>query len=101
MSFQGSKSNTQDRDMQVPQPPSDGISDLAVNGSEQQPTSMLLATSWDGTVSCYEVQQAPNGMVQNVIPQTQLKHDAPALCCDIAQVQNCVNFLYVYVFLRR
>ena len=82
----GKKQSVHEKDFQVPSPPNDGISSLAANGSEQQATNMLLATSWDCTVSCYQVQQMVNGMVQNVMPQSQLKHDAPVLCCGIAQV---------------
>lgn len=83
MSFQ--QTQKQPNDLEVPSPPTDGVSSLAVNGSLQQPTNMLLATSWDGSVSCYQIQQAQNGMIQNVIPQSQIKHEAPVMCCSIAQ----------------
>lgn len=45
------KKSTQEGDIKFPNPPQDGISSISVNGSEQVNTTMVIATSWDNTVS--------------------------------------------------
>eukprot|EP00604_Paraphysomonas_vestita_P001655 CAMPEP_0174822018 /NCGR_PEP_ID=MMETSP1107-20130205/12579_1 /TAXON_ID=36770 /ORGANISM="Paraphysomonas vestita, Strain GFlagA" /LENGTH=302 /DNA_ID=CAMNT_0016039879 /DNA_START=77 /DNA_END=982 /DNA_ORIENTATION=- len=45
---------------------------------------MLIAGSWDTTVTCYELQYSNDGKISNVIPQSQIKHDGPVFCTDIA-----------------
>ena len=49
--------NVQANDYCVPSPPGDGISCLSLNDG----CSMLIAGSWDSSVSCYEIQQNPAG----------------------------------------
>jgi hypothetical protein len=34
-------------------------------------------------VNCYELQYGPQQQISNIIPQSQIKHDAPVLCSDI------------------
>lgn len=77
----------QDNDMPFPNPPSDGISSLAVNGTQTTPSSMVIAGSWDNGLHCYELQcQGVGGTLSNVIKQGQIMHEAPVLCCDIGPV---------------
>lgn len=79
------KKSSQEGDLKFPNPPSDSISSLAVNGNAQTPTNMVIATSWDNTVSCYELQMNPQtGQLTNVAMRGQIKHDAPVLCSTIS-----------------
>lgn len=80
----------QANDFTVQSSPSDGISSLSVNGTEQTATNMFIATSWDGSVNCYQLQCNHSGAVQNVVPYQQLKHDAPVLCSGISPDQCTV-----------
>jgi hypothetical protein len=48
------KKATQESDIKFPNPPQDGISSLSVNGTAQSHTNMVIATSWDNTVSTVE-----------------------------------------------
>lgn len=81
---QAAKPNPQANDITFPNAPSDSISCLAVNGSRSTPTNMLIAGSWDNTLSMYELQYGPTGNISNIVRHQQLTHDAPVLCCDIA-----------------
>eukprot|EP01041_Mallomonas_annulata_P013008 gene13008-27450_t len=69
----------QSGDFCISSPPSDGISCLSVNPAG----NMLIAGSWDNSVSCYQLQLGPEGKVTNSIPQIQSRHEAPVLCSDI------------------
>lgn len=83
-SFTDSKvKSNQEGDLLIPNSPSDGISCIAMNGSLNTPTSVLTVGSWDSTLSVYEMQNTNNNLT-NVVPQSQLKHDAPILCSAIA-----------------
>lgn len=75
------KKFAQEGDFRVPSAPTDCISSISVNGTAQTPTSMLIATSWDNTVNCYEIGS------QGVVPRAQIKHDGPVLCSDISTDQ--------------
>lgn len=44
------KKHTQDNDKPFPNPPSDGISSLAINGTINTPSTMMVAGSWDNGV---------------------------------------------------
>jgi hypothetical protein len=50
---QTKKGSAQDNDIPIPNPPSDCISSIALNGSLQTPSSMLAVAAWDGTVSYF------------------------------------------------
>ena len=56
---------------QVSQPPTDGVSSL----SWSPRANLLVATSWDNQVRCWDVQQ--NGQA---IPKASQTHQAPVLC---------------------
>lgn len=86
----GKARSTQETDQKFPSPPSDGISSLSLNGYSNQQTNVCVATSWDNTVSFYEI-QTQNKMF-NIVPQGQIKHDAPALCSDICPTDNVTVF---------
>eukprot|EP01032_Pedospumella_encystans_P014069 gene14069-16178_t len=75
------KKSSQEQDIAFPNPPKE-ISSLSVNGSEQTNTTMVIATSWDNSVNCYELQYNPQ--LSNIVPQAQIKHDGPVLCSDIS-----------------
>lgn len=77
------KKNLQESDVQFPNPPSDSISSLAVNGTQNTPTTMLIAGSWDNSLSMYELQYGPNNAVSNIVRHQQLPHEGPVLCCDV------------------
>lgn len=88
MAFVQQQKKTQDGDIAVDKPPSDSVSALAMNGNQSVAPTALIATSWDCSVSCYELQAqqavsfgAP-GMI--AICRGSIRHDAPALCCDFA-----------------
>lgn len=74
------KKDPQVNDKQFPSPPSDSISCIDCNGNAQTNSTVVVAGSWDNTVSCYEVQYM-NDQMSNIVPQSQLKHDAPVLAC--------------------
>jgi len=75
--------DAQSDDICIPSPPGDGISSISVNAN----STMLIATAWDNTVNCYEIQSS-GGKISNVIPQAQIRHEAPVLCSDISTVSN-------------
>ena len=82
------KKSTQDGDVPVIGPPSDSVSSLAFNGNQNTASNALLATSWDSTVTCYQVQTQASGYggggTVSASPAGSIKHDGPALCCDFA-----------------
>jgi hypothetical protein len=80
------KKDPQESDITLPNPPADGISSISLNGNATTPTNLLVATSWDNSVSCYALQTNPTGGISNVVPQSQIKHDGPVLCSDISSV---------------
>lgn len=88
------KKSSQETDIKFPNPPADGISSLSVNGSMTQPTNMLIATCWDNSVNCYEIQSNAQGVVTNILMQGQTKHDAPVLCSDISSVSDCLCYYF-------
>ena len=79
----------QNEDFCIPSHPSDGVTSISINNN----ANMLIAGSWDNSVSCYELQiNQATGKVTNAIPQMQTKHEGPVLCTDIAPVR-CVRFV--------
>uniref|UniRef100_A0A7S1TT28 Anaphase-promoting complex subunit 4 WD40 domain-containing protein n=1 Tax=Phaeomonas parva TaxID=124430 RepID=A0A7S1TT28_9STRA len=64
-------------DLVVPSPPGDTVSQLALNDNG----TGLLASSWDGKVSFWQVARGPQ---VTVTPQAQITHEGPALCCGFA-----------------
>jgi mRNA export factor len=80
----------QERDYTFPDAPQDSYSCLALNGTQQQPTSIVCAGAWDGSVKCFQLTY--NGQqLGNVTSQGAIKHDAPVLCTDFSSDQ-CTNF---------
>jgi len=69
--------NNPNNDIVIDSSPSETVSCMRFNPKQQ---NMLLASSWDKTVSCWEVQQ--NGMA---VPKAQQKMEGPILACDWAQ----------------
>jgi len=86
------KKSSQESDIKFPNPPADSISSISINGSAQAKPNMLIATAWDGSVNCYEMQWSAQGQMTNIVPQSQIKHDAPALCSDISSTDNVTVF---------
>lgn len=78
------KQDFQANDIPVPNPPTDSISSLSLNGDANTPSSMLIAGSWDKTVSCYELSYDQNGTLNNCVPQQRLTCEGAVLCTDIA-----------------
>jgi len=85
------KGKAQESDVTFPNPPSDSISSISINGTTQKQTNMLISTSWDNTVNCYEI-QSNQGKITNIIAQSQIKHDAPVLCSDINSTDQVTVF---------
>ena len=54
------KKSSQEQDIAFPNPPKE-ISSLSVNGSEQTNTTMVIATSWDNSVSFHGSYLVKNG----------------------------------------
>ncbi|CAO3568549.1 unnamed protein product [Mortierella alpina] len=65
-------SQVQTADMEVQQPPTDGISEIQFSPQ----ADFLAASSWDGNVRIYEIQSNGSSMAK-----AMYSHDAPALCC--------------------
>lgn len=109
MSFGMPSQLTQVHDSPIPSPPSDSVYSLSLNGSLQSSSTMLIAGSWDKSVSdsclilclphrlslppspspqvsCYEIQYGNDRKISNVIPQAQISHEGPVFCTDIATV---------------
>lgn len=80
------KKDPQDADIALPNPPADGISSISLNGNASTQTNLIVATSWDNSVSCYALHYNPSGGISNIVPQAQIKHDGPVLCSDISSV---------------
>ena len=59
------------KDLEVTQPPSDGISSLAFSPVANH----LVATSWDNQVRCWEI--SPSGQS---VAKAATSHDQPVLC---------------------
>jgi mRNA export factor len=59
------------KDIEVQQPPDDGVTSLTFSPK----ANLLVATSWDTQVRCYEVQQTGG-----TIPKAAAKADQPVLC---------------------
>ncbi len=97
--LQAQQQNTQNSDIKVANAPNDCISSLALNGTVSSPSTLMAATAWDGTVSAYEIQYSPQGMVTNVLARHQVRHDAPALCCDINPMVSIVKILFLIYFI--
>ncbi|KAJ3121746.1 hypothetical protein HK101_006703 [Irineochytrium annulatum] len=62
----------QPKDIEVSNPPTDGISDMAFNPA----ADLLAASSWDNNTRIWEVQQ--NG---STVAKAMITHEAPVLCC--------------------
>ncbi|KAL0486980.1 mRNA export factor RAE1 [Acrasis kona] len=61
---------------EVPQPPSDSISQISFCPSNDY----LMAGSWSGQVQCWEIQRQGNKV--NAVPKTVYQHDKPVICVD-------------------
>ncbi len=80
----------QERDITFPNPPSDSMSCLALNGGPQSPTQIVCVGSWDNSVRCYQL--AYNGnQLNNITAQGEIKHEAPVLCTEFSS-DNTTNF---------
>mmetsp|Transcript_12066 Transcript_12066/g.24264 ORF Transcript_12066/g.24264 Transcript_12066/m.24264 type:complete len:344 (-) Transcript_12066:2458-3489(-) len=74
MSFGGfgsAANHNPNKDIEVPQPPTDGISSLSFSPT----ANFLVASSWSGQVLCWDVQQSGQ-----VIPKAGITLDKPVLC---------------------
>ncbi|KAJ3205858.1 hypothetical protein HDU67_008586, partial [Dinochytrium kinnereticum] len=60
------------KDIEVSNPPTDGISDMAFSSQAE----LLAASSWDNNTRIWEVQQ--NG---STVGKAMITHEGPALCC--------------------
>jgi len=67
----GASNANPNKDLEVPSPPSDGISSLKFSPA----SNLLVATSWSGQVLCWDVQA--NGQA---IPKAAITVDKPVLC---------------------
>jgi len=67
---------TQKRDMEVTSPPDDSVSAMAFSPA-CVPTTLLIASSWDSNVRCWEVKEDGS-----TVPKAQQTHQGPIL--DVA-----------------
>lgn len=70
---QAAQGQNPNKDVEVQQPPADGISSLNFSPT----ANLLIATSWDNNVRCWEIQG--NG---SSVPKAATQHDQPVLCSD-------------------
>jgi len=77
----------QQGDVAFPNMPTDSISCISINGTVNTPTSILIAGSWDSTLTCWELSY--NGQqVSNIQHRGNIKHDGPVLCSDFMSDQQ-------------
>ncbi|XP_061363268.1 protein RAE1-like isoform X2 [Gastrolobium bilobum] len=62
------------KSFEVNQPPTDSVSSLSFSPK----ANLLVATSWDNQVRCWEV--ARNGINIATVPKASITHDHPVLC---------------------
>lgn len=65
------------QDVEVQQPPTDGITDLSFNPNQSAPQDFLTVASWDKKVRLYEV--TPQGQAQ---PRHAYDHEGPVFSVD-------------------
>jgi mRNA export factor len=68
-------------DVEVANPPTDSISDIAFNPNPNDQKDFLTVSSWDKKVRIYEILQ--NGTAEG---RHMYEHDQPILSCDFAPV---------------
>lgn len=98
MSFLGGtaakKPSAQDQDVQANTPPGDSVSSICMNGNAQTAPTALVATAWDNSVTCYQIQQGQAAYGQAppmaVTKMYEHRHEAPALCCDFSSDSTTV-----------
>lgn len=66
------------KDAEVNSPPTDSVSSLCFSPK----ANLLVATSWDNHVRCWEVvpQNGPGGVVPQTTPKAAVQHANPVLC---------------------
>ncbi|RVW15729.1 Protein RAE1 [Vitis vinifera] len=62
------------KSIEVAQPPSDSVSSLSFSPK----ANILVATSWDNQVRCWEIMR--NGPTVGSVPKASISHDQPVLC---------------------
>ncbi|KAL2537062.1 Transducin/WD40 repeat-like superfamily protein [Forsythia ovata] len=62
------------RSTEVVQPPSDSVSSLCFSPK----ANVLVATSWDNQVRCWEIMKT--GTSLNTVPKASISHEQPVLC---------------------
>mmetsp|Transcript_58213 Transcript_58213/g.161301 ORF Transcript_58213/g.161301 Transcript_58213/m.161301 type:complete len:349 (+) Transcript_58213:97-1143(+) len=72
-------------DYKCPAPMSDGISSLSLSNN-----NLLVATSFDSSVRCYQVQQQGQQVAANAV--AEVKSDGPVLCSDFDGSGSAVYF---------
>ena len=78
------KKSSQSNDKPFPVTATDGISSVAINGFNNQPSNIAIVTSWDNSVICHEIQQQTG----QIVVQGKITHDAPVLCSDFNSQDN-------------
>lgn len=85
---QPKKAANQDQDVPANVAPADSISSICMNGNAQTAPTALVATAWDNSVTCYQIQQGAASYGQapplSLTKMYEHRHDAPALCCDFS-----------------
>ncbi|KAK9229611.1 hypothetical protein WN944_022574 [Citrus x changshan-huyou] len=60
--------------IEVSQPPNDSVSSLCFSPK----ANILVATSWDNQVRCWEISRSGTGVAS--VPKASISHDHPVLC---------------------
>jgi len=83
------RGKSQKNDRPLPQPPSDSVSSMRISANGV----MLAAASWDGSVTCYELQyQSGNAQLTGVVPHGSAAAEGPVLALDIAADNATIAF---------
>jgi len=90
---QGAGAAAKVQDQTFPDIPSDSVSCLCMNGTQNTPTSIVMAGSWDSSFNCYEIAykataQGQPAELSNVTHRGAIKHDGPVLSCDFDSANN-------------
>ncbi len=82
----------QKNDAVFPNLPTDSIQCLSINGTRDTPANIVIAGSWDSTLTCWELSyaMAPGQPQQltNIQHRGSIKHDGPVLCSDFMSDQQ-------------
>lgn len=81
------KRNAQDKDITFPNPPSDGISTISVNGTISTASNMVIAGSWDNNVRLSTIVMIRMIANHDMIPETSLSHRFTVMSSNMEEAE--------------